>query len=186
MRPVKAPHDIVAACRRFAWILSDKTVALQLAGPRIDIGSACTPLIINQLGVMREIERLLAASDVEINLSRHDSFNLSLAEAMASAVPIITTDVVGIAEHITAAKAGLLIDNNRLQSTTTLDRFDQLLRSLSMLEARPSTRRQMGLNGYAYATAHLSLSAFRDRVLHLLTSSLSPHRLPQRTLGGFC
>lgn len=70
-------------------------------------------------GVLSNVENLLQISDVEINASLHDSFNISLMEAMACGVPVISSDIVGINSHIMKSGGGFCFPTNKLN-------FDEL------------------------------------------------------------
>lgn len=63
-------------------------------------------LTIYWTGVLTDVQYLIQISDVELNASLHDSFNLSLMEAMACGIPVVSSDVVGISDHISKANAG--------------------------------------------------------------------------------
>jgi len=76
-------------------------------------------------GVESSVEFLLQISDVEINTSLHDSFNIALMEAMACGVPVVTSDVVGIKEHILASNSGFCFPTTRLN----FDDLNVMLRS---------------------------------------------------------
>jgi glycosyltransferase involved in cell wall biosynthesis len=111
MRRIKRPEDVLAVAALVAKHLSPCPVHLLMIGPeppklqRLPTG----PLNVVWTGVKRDVERYLMASDVELNLSAHDSFNLSLAEAMACGVPVVSTSVVGIAPHIQESGGGFII-----------------------------------------------------------------------------
>lgn len=173
MRPVKAPHSLVATCRKFAHLPGVCKSTLLLAGPIFKVERTVSRLTIRQLGVMRDVERLLAASDVEINLSWHDSFNLSLAEAMASGIPVISTDVVGIGSHITSAKAGVLVPTPHRDSQETWN--DAATCALRRMATDISFRHELGSNGAVYSLRNFSLQAFKRRASAVLGPYLPSH-----------
>lgn len=102
-------------------ILKDLKIDLieQIVGSLTKYKSLIGNLTILWTGIMEEVEYTLQIADVEINASLHDSFNLSLMEALACGVPVVTSDLVGINEHITASKSGFSVPTKRLN-------FDQL------------------------------------------------------------
>jgi glycosyltransferase involved in cell wall biosynthesis len=65
------------------------------------------------LGWVERTERLLAASDVLVCSSRFESFGMSLVEAMASEVPVVSTRVGGPSEIVAHAETGYLVDPGR-------------------------------------------------------------------------
>jgi L-malate glycosyltransferase len=112
MRAVKRPEDILYIAERVAKH-SKRPILLYMIGPqRKHLLALAQDRVqsaeVKWLGIARDVERYLSVSDVEINCSWHDSFNMSLAEAMACAVPCVSTDVVGVGKEILAAKAGFL------------------------------------------------------------------------------
>lgn len=84
-------------------------------------------LTIYWTGVLSDVENILQISDVEINASLHDSFNIALMEAMACGVPVVTSDVVGISEHVKNANGGYCFPAKRL----TFDELNNVLESES-------------------------------------------------------
>lgn len=64
------------------------------------------------LGNERNIEGLLAHSDVFILLSDWEGFPLSILEAMRSGLPIIASDVGGVSESVQHGENGFLIKRN--------------------------------------------------------------------------
>jgi glycosyltransferase involved in cell wall biosynthesis len=52
----------------------------------------------------------LAAADVFVLTSHQENFGMSAAEAMSCGVPVVTSAAVGIAEDITSAGAGLVVE----------------------------------------------------------------------------
>lgn len=57
-------------------------------------------------GLELGVRRLHAIGDVALNASLHDSFNISLAEAMACGVPVLTSDVAGVASIVKRYECG--------------------------------------------------------------------------------
>ncbi len=55
----------------------------------------------------------MAAADLFIHLSWHDSFGFVILEAMASGLPVITTPYAGASELIEDGESGLIIDPDR-------------------------------------------------------------------------
>ncbi len=57
----------------------------------------------------KHIPKLLQQSDIFIRLSRQEGFGMSLIEAMASGLPVITTPVGGIVDFVKQRKTGILV-----------------------------------------------------------------------------
>jgi glycosyltransferase involved in cell wall biosynthesis len=63
------------------------------------------------LGDRRDMPDVLAAMDVFVLCSRNEGFGRVLVEAMASGVPVVSTDVGGAAEVLDEGKAGVLVSS---------------------------------------------------------------------------
>lgn len=101
-RPVKRIADVV---RVFEKVRKDIPSKLLLAGDGPD--RAMVENLARELGVIQDvifvgktkaIERILCMSDLFLLTSESESFGLSSLEAMASGVPVISTDTGGIPE----------------------------------------------------------------------------------------
>lgn len=64
------------------------------------------------LGTRADVPALYAAFDFYCLCSRHEGMPLTLLEAMAASVPVIGTNVLGIAEVIDHGQNGLLVPDN--------------------------------------------------------------------------
>ncbi|MEP1143751.1 MAG: glycosyltransferase [Henriciella sp.] len=107
MRPVKRPERVIAFARDIADQVKRAQTHLLMIGPvRPDLQSTNEGLFVHWLGVQDKVETFLKSSDLAVNLSAHDSFNLSLGEAMASGVPVVSSDIVGIAPIIRKHSGG--------------------------------------------------------------------------------
>jgi UDP-glucose:(heptosyl)LPS alpha-1,3-glucosyltransferase len=62
-------------------------------------------------GHVNEVEQLYAAADIFILPTLYEPFGLVVTEAMASALPVITSRIAGVAEIIEHEIDGLLLDN---------------------------------------------------------------------------
>jgi glycosyltransferase involved in cell wall biosynthesis len=82
-------------------------------------------LTIYWTGILSEVEFLMQISDVELNASIHDSFNISLMEAMACGVPVVTSDIVGISPHVKKADSGICFPTKKLK----FDELNEILAS---------------------------------------------------------
>ena len=72
-----------------------------------------TEVKLNSSMLTAEIAAMLAASDCLVMFSRFENFPCVIAEAMATGIPVISTTVGGIAEHVSALN-GLLIANENV------------------------------------------------------------------------
>lgn len=84
-------------------------------------------------GLADNVVRYLMAADFAVNFSFHDSFNISLMEAMACGLPSISTDVAGIAEHIVKCGGGFVVPTT-VTGCYTPDINAPALRTMSLLQ----------------------------------------------------
>lgn len=151
MRPIKAPEDVLSVARRIASLASERSVCLVLAGPKIDLVPYSTPLRVVQTGVIEDVHELVSVADVEINLSRHDSFNLSIAEAMACGVPAVTTDVAGVSKHVSASGGGFTVAVETPREAHPRRRYDSAVGTILRLMGDEPWRAWVGLEAGRYA-----------------------------------
>jgi glycosyltransferase involved in cell wall biosynthesis len=112
-------YDIPTALRAFAVIRSaypDATLTVAGSGPRLDALQQLAQTLGVADGVRftgridnEHITELYRNADLMLNPSTADNMPISLLEAMASAVPIVTTNVGGIPYLVTDARNALLV-----------------------------------------------------------------------------
>ena len=61
------------------------------------------------LGYRGDVQRLLPAFDAYVSAARREAFGLSLVEAFAAHLPVVATDVGGVAEVVTEGETGFLV-----------------------------------------------------------------------------
>jgi glycosyltransferase involved in cell wall biosynthesis len=112
-------YDIPTALRAFAVIRSaypDANLTVAGSGPRLDALQQLAQTLGVADGVRftgridnEHITELYRNADLMLNPSTADNMPISLLEAMASAVPIVTTNVGGIPHLVTDARNALLV-----------------------------------------------------------------------------
>lgn len=114
---------------------------------------------IRWLGWRDDVPRLLAAGDVAVVPSRCEGFGLAALEAMASGLPVVTTNVGGLEEVVKDHTTGLVVPSEDPVS---------LGRALGRLLDDPALRSRLGRAGTRRAGQHFSLDAFlhAHRVLY--------------------
>ena len=103
------------------------------------------------LGWIPQAERLLATSDVVVCSSYFESFGMVVIEAMASGVPVVSTNVGGPAETIVEGETGYLVSPGRpdLLADRVLKLLaDERLRSRMGQAGREWVRRNFSLDRY--------------------------------------
>ncbi len=94
-----------------------------------------------------DVAAALAALDVFVLPSRSEAFPNAAIEAMASALPVIASEVGGVPELIEDGRSGLLVPPGRP---------DALARAILELTRRPERARAMGRRGRADVLARFS------------------------------
>src|SRR5262249_1496011 len=99
------------------------------------------------LGLRTDVARLLPAADVFLLTSISEGIPLTLIEAMAARLPIVSTNVGGVSEVVEDGVTGLLAPSGDA---------DELSRQVLRLIAEPALRRELGERGRARAETHFS------------------------------
>ena len=102
---------------------------------------------------------VLVGKYAAINLSRSESFSMTVLEAAACGLAVIATRSGGPEEIIENGRTGLLIQVDDVGACA-----DAMLR----LCREPDTARRMGLAGRARVLSEFSQTAFQDRLIRLL------------------
>ncbi len=101
-------------------------------------------------GAVRPALHALAAADVLLHLSWHDSFGFVVLEAMACGLPVITTPRVGASELIDDGVSGLLVDpGSHAAIAAAIDRLRD-----------PDTRAALGAEAARVGRAHNEPTCF--------------------------
>jgi glycosyltransferase involved in cell wall biosynthesis len=115
------------------------------------------------LGLRTDVARLLPAADLFLLTSISEGIPLTLIEAMAAGLPIVSTNVGGVPEVVEHDRTGLLAPA----------RDDALLADLILrLAGSPALRQQMGHLGRDRAARLFSESQMHDRYLRLYQEML--------------
>lgn len=97
-------------------------------------------------GVMNMDAKILEAnkSDIFINTSRIDNAPVSVLEACAFGMPVVTTDVGGIPQFIKNGETGLLVDSNNVEA---------MVQSILAIVRDPDIAARLSQNGRRFAEA---------------------------------
>lgn len=118
-----------------------------------------------------EVREILATVDVFVLPSFFEGIPVSLMEAMAGGVPVVASNLPGIAELVDDGVSGRLV---RAGDT------DDLTAAIDELLGDEDLRTRMGVAGRAKVAAEFDLQQEAARLRTLLTASLAGRRLPVR------
>lgn len=169
MRPVKNIPVLIDAVRKFSS-KCDVRVVLLLIGPVVDEFNISEKMFrVHMTGVVQNPEYFMAASDVEANASWHDSFNLSLAEAMCMGIPVVTTDIVGIAPEIQKYSAGFLIACNAV-AENDMRVSEKMCNAMEEIYISKSHLKKVAQFDSAIAIETFSVSSISNHIKKLLAN----------------
>ena len=104
------------------------------------------------LGARDDIPELLARSDVFVLSSRSEGFPVSVLEAMAAGLPVVATDVGGVAEAVEDGATGFLVPAADSEA---------LARALERLLVDGELRRRLGAAGRTRALSLFDVPRYR-------------------------
>jgi glycosyltransferase involved in cell wall biosynthesis len=110
------------------------------------------------LGLRSDVARLLPAGDLFLLTSISEGIPLTLIEAMAASLPVVSTNVGGVAEVVGDGQAGLLAPAGD---------DVQLAQNILRLATNPVLRRQMGQLGRVRSTTMFSETQMHGLYLRL-------------------
>ena len=116
------------------------------------------------LGARADIAELLARSDVFVLSSSSEGFPVSILEAMAAGLPVVATDVGGVAEAVEDGETGLLVPPADSEA---------LARALERLVSDADLRRRLGAAGRARALRLFDVPRYRTAYVELYCRELN-------------
>lgn len=126
---------------------------------------------IHLLGKRNDIAECLAASDVFVLASNWEGSPLAVMEAMASGLPVVSTDVGGVPELVKDGSDGILVARGDMRG---------LGGAMQMLAKDASRRRELGASGRTRARSEFAVGAMTQRYAvfyqELLDASSSPRK----------
>jgi glycosyltransferase involved in cell wall biosynthesis len=127
----------------------DEETRLKALHARMGLGRS-----VRMLGLRKDVPRLMAAADVFCLCSLWEGFPNVLVEAMASGLPVVTTDFAGVREVLEheGALMGLLVNR---------DRDDQMAACVRDLLADEEGRRALGEKARSYVSRRFSWAGLR-------------------------
>jgi glycosyltransferase involved in cell wall biosynthesis len=115
-------------------------------------------------GFRRDMPRLYKAADVYLLCSRYESLPLSIREAMRASLPVLSTNVGGIAEAVVGGRSGLLVppnDSAALAAAIARLASDAALRAALGRHGREINQRKFDYAQWVSRTIEV-MSAVRD------------------------
>jgi N-acetyl-alpha-D-glucosaminyl L-malate synthase BshA len=150
-RPVKRVLDVIKV---FDTISSAASSRLVMVGDGPDRAEAenlvCSLGLSNRViftGRIVNVEKILRNSDVLISTSSSESFGMSIAEAMASGVPVVATEVGGVPEVIEDGVTGVL---------TTPGNLNEMAEAILSIISEPEKAQRMGKAGRSRVLSRFS------------------------------
>lgn len=113
-----------------------------------------------------EIGSILQVADVFVLASTKESLPISILEAMSAGLPVIATDVGGVAEAVTDDVNGYL-----LPTTSNGPDIGALAGALTRVIADPALRRRLGDVGRQRFEVDYSVSTMVERALEVVTAA---------------
>ncbi len=143
LEPVKGHRDFLRAAQRMLekrddlrfWVVGEGSLEPTLRRQAQELGIAQA---VRFLGYQDDVAPLMAASDLVVMPSRHESFGIVLIEAMSLAKPIIASAAGGIPEVVLDGASGYLVPPGDP---------DQLSRRVLEMLSNPGHAQQIGLAG---------------------------------------
>jgi glycosyltransferase involved in cell wall biosynthesis len=157
------PKDFATLLEALRSVGAPCRVRLAGEGPELKaVASAVTREGLSQrvelLGARADVPDLLARSDVFVLSSRSEGFPVSVLEAMAAGLPVVATDVGGVAEAVEDGETGFLVPSGDSEA---------LARALERLLVDGELRRRLGAAGRARALSLFDVSRYRTAYAEL-------------------
>jgi glycosyltransferase involved in cell wall biosynthesis len=166
---LKAPKDFLTLIRALAALPNHAFEAMIVGdGPERDAVEAEIRRLelqgpVRLAGERSDVPELLAESDVFVLSSRSEGLPVSVLEAMAAELPVVATDVGGLAELVVDGETGILVPPGDEAALTE---------ALGRLVEDRDLRRRLGTAGRARAESSFDLSEFRRAHLELYERQL--------------
>jgi glycosyltransferase involved in cell wall biosynthesis len=109
--------------------------------------------VVSLLGLRRDVERILASSDVYASASSYEGLPLATLEAMHAGLPVVATDVGDVAHVVTQDTGRVVMSGDR----------GGLAREIAALVDDESLRARLGCAGRLRATERFGTAQWAER-----------------------
>lgn len=180
----KGQKDIVEAAIRYIREKKDRDIYFFLVGGsnsdyEFEIRKAVSDYnLITQIYVIpevRDVFKYFMIADCFLFTSTHESLPRAIMEAMAFELPIISTDVFGVAEEIENGKSGIFIRPGDP---------DALLEKVRYLDGNPAVARSLGQEAHKAVDARFSLERMIEDYERFFEAFLNDREALELTLPG--
>lgn len=170
LEPIKGHSDLLQAARimlasrpdlRF-WIVGEGSLGAALQEQTRQLGIAGA---VHFFGYQRDVASLMAASDVVLLPSHHESFGIVLMEAMSLGKPIVATSAGGIPEVVLDGAQGYLVPPNDV---------GELSRRVLHLVANPLQAERLGRAGHERVRQVFTVHQMVERMATLYRQITAP------------
>jgi glycosyltransferase involved in cell wall biosynthesis len=130
------------------------------------------------LGYRADAPRITAAADLFVLASHHEGLPVAVMEALAAGVPVVATDVGGLAEAVTDGESGMLVPAHDP---------DRLAAAITTLAGDPASRARLGQGAleaaprFSAARSELEIEAVYQRALDLVALRSTSGRARRRS-----
>jgi glycosyltransferase involved in cell wall biosynthesis len=181
-RPIEAQPPLIVMVARFAAQKDHRTLLLALAGLqalewRLALvgGGELQPSLIAKIKAYglaarvrllppeTDVGRLLMEAQLFVLATHFEALPISILEAMRAGLPVIATDVGGIAEAVRPQETGLLASHGDIPA---------LREALATLIQDPARRQAMGAAGRARWGAHFTATAMATKTIEVYHRAL--------------
>lgn len=167
--PIKNHHLFVEA---FSKLQHDNTIAVFIGGgtERENIEAwirdyQIPPERVRMCSWISNVDWALAGLDILALSSLNEGTPVSLIEAQATGIPVVSTDVGGVRDVVVHQRTGLIVENQA----------EAFAAALSQLVTSPELRRKMGIDGRDWAFKHFTKERLIEdmkKLYHQLLSSV--------------
>ncbi len=137
-------------------------LALVLVGPEesCDVHIPREAPWIHTVGSVQDVLPYLWALDILVLPSMREGFPVSLLEAQACELPVITTDATGCIDAVVDGVTGLVVPRRNVRA---------LAAAIDYLDSNPDKREELGGNGRSWVVDHFHSESVRSNVIGHLT-----------------